>query len=184
MTEGSVSRRYARAFFELARETQQESLLEQLGADLEKLSAAAAASGEGVNVLANPTFTLSERKLVLDQLLPALNLHPITNNFARLLLDKGRFGNLPLIVVEYQALADDAAGRVRAEVIASGEMSAEVKSAVASALSKATGRQVVLSTRVDTSLLGGLVARVGGQVFDASLRTRLDNIQRSLLEQA
>jgi F-type H+-transporting ATPase subunit delta len=135
-------------------------------------------------VLSNPTFTLTERKAVLDALLPSLNLHPVGTSFARLLLEKGRFGALPQVLGEYQAMTDIEAGRVRAEVVASGEMSPEVKTAIAAALSKATGKNVVLTTRTDPSLLGGLVARVGSQVFDASLKTRLDNIQRSLLDES
>lgn len=180
MNEGSLARRYAQAFFELAREDQ---AIDKRQGELEHLIAAVKAAGpEAQAVLSNPTFTVGERRQVLDSILQHLNLHHDSRNFARLLLDKGRFGHLAEILLSYRTLADQAAGRIRAEVVASGEMSGAMQERIREALSKATGRHVVLTTRVDSSLLGGIIARVGSRVFDASLQTRLDNIQRSLLE--
>lgn len=159
--------------------------MEEYAGDLRDLVKVVDSAGAEVkSVLENPTFTLAERKEVLERLLPHLHLHHSTRNFARLLLEKGRFSHLDSIERAYQEMADAAANRVRVEVIASGEMSTPMRDAVVRALSHATGKHVVLNTRVDPSLLGGIVARVGSRVFDASLQTRLDNIQRALLESA
>lgn len=182
MTEGSVARRYARAFFEIAVEEKQ---VDEFAAELHRLQIAVEAAGNEVqSVLGNPTFTLAERRSLLERILPDLKLHHSTRNFARLLLDKGRFNHLAGIHQAYQEMADEAANRVRVEVIASGEMSTPMRDAVSRALAASTGKHVVLNTRVDPSLLGGIVARVGSRVYDASLQTRLDNIQRALLESA
>ena len=182
MTEGSVARRYARAFFEIASE---EGKVDDFAQELHRILATLESAGqETQSVLSNPTFTLVERRSVLERLLPELHLHHTTRNFARLLLDKGRFDQLAGIYRAYQEMADEAANRVRVEVIASGEMSAPMRDAVSRALSASTGKHVVLNTRVDPSLLGGIIARVGSRVYDASLQTRLDNIQRALLESA
>ena len=182
MTEGSVARRYARAFFEIARD---ENQIDHYAAELHRLLNAVETAGHEVrSVLSNPTFTLAERRSVLERILPQLNLHPTTRSFARLLLDKGRFGALADVFRSYQEMADEAENRVRVEVVASGEMSQPMRDAVTRALTAATGKHVVLNTRVDPSLLGGIIARVGSRVYDASLQTRLDNIQRALLESA
>lgn len=182
MTQGSIARRYARALFSLGSE---EQLVERLEADLERLQQTVAGAGEEARaILSNPTFTVAERQSVLGVLLPGLDLHPISIRFARLLLDKGRFEHLADIRLSYQEMADTAANRLRAEVIASGEMGEHVRLAVAAKLSEATGKQVIVTVRVDESLLGGIIARVGSRVFDASLKTRIENIQRSLLDNA
>ena len=182
MIEGSIARRYARALFELGKD---EGLVDRLEADLDRLIAAVAAAGpEAGAVLSNPTFTVGERQAILGRLLVGLELHPTSTQFARLLLDKGRFGHLSGVRMAYQEMADQAAGRLHAEVIASGEMGEHVRQAVAAKLSEATGKQVLVTVRVDESLLGGIVARIGSRVYDASVKTRIDNIQRSLLDHA
>ena len=113
--------------------------------------------------------------------MPGLALHPHTVNFLRLLLDKDRFAALPGVVREYRALSDAEAGRVRATVTTASELSPAMREAVNSALTQTTGKKVLLESRVDPSLLGGLVAQVGGRVYDASLRTRLERLQLTLV---
>ena len=179
MVEGSIARRYARALLELGRDDGQ---IDRLGADLERFAGfLASGPAEVTNVMSNPVFTNAERRAVLDRLLPAIALHPNVVSFLRLLLDKDRFGALADIVREYRALADTEAGRVRATVTAAVELPADTRAAVASALAQATGKQVVLDTRIDPALLGGIVAQVGGRVYDASLRTRLERLQLNLV---
>ncbi|MFO0002631.1 MAG: ATP synthase F1 subunit delta [bacterium] len=114
-------------------------------------------------------------------MLPGLGLHPHVASFLRLLLDKDRFAALADIAREYRALADAEAGRVRATVTTAAELTPATRDAVANALVRSTGKKVVLETRVDPALLGGLVAQVGGRVYDASLRTRLERLQLSLV---
>lgn len=179
MVEGSIARRYAKALLEIGRE---ENQVDRFGDDLERFARLLKTGGGEVgNVMSNPVFTLSERRKVLDGLLPGLALHPHTLNFLRLLLDKDRFAALDGIVREYRALADDEAGRVRALVTTAAELTPATREAVTRALAQSTGKKVVLETKVDPSLLGGLVAHVGGRVYDASLRTRLDRLQLTLV---
>lgn len=177
MVEGSIARRYARALLEIGRD---EGQIDRLGDDLGRF-ARLLEGGDLGNVMANPVFTLSERRAVLDRLLPGLALHAHAVNFLRLLLDKDRFAALPDIVREYRALADLEAGRVRATVTTAAELTPATRDAVATALARSTGKKVVLETKVDPALLGGLVAQVGGRVYDASLRTRLERLQLSLV---
>lgn len=182
MIDGSISRRYARALFGLGQEN---GTAEALGNELQILQNALNDAGDDIRaVLVNPTFTAAERRDLLERILRDLPISATTANFARLLLDKGRFGALPEIQRDYTTLADEAANRLRAKIIASGDMSNSMQDKVAQALSKATGKQVIVSVSVDESLLGGIIAHVGSRVYDASLKTRLDNIQRALIESA
>ncbi len=177
MVEGSIARRYARALLELGKEG---DLVDRLGEDLTRFLRIAR-GGDLVGVLSNPVYTGAERKGVLEAVLPGQALHPTTQNFLRLVLDKNRFAALPDILREYRAMADVHAGRVRALVTSSAELTPAAREQVRAALAEATGKTIVLEMQVDPSLLGGLTARVGSRVYDASLRTRLERLQLSLL---
>ena len=77
-------------------------------------------------------------------------------------------------------MADTLANRVRATVPTAAPASSGLQAEFTAALSTATGKQVVLETKVDPTILGGMVARVGSRLFDASLRTRLETLQVTL----
>ena len=178
MIEGSLARRYAKAILGLAVEA---GKTDEIGAQLDNLvRLSTQEGGDLVVVMSNPSFTPSERKQVLEAVLPRLGLDSVVANFIRMVLDKNRFNALPDIAREYRALADASANRVRATVTTAFPASAALQAEIAASLSSATGKTVLVETKVDATLLGGLVARVGDRVFDASLRTRLEQLQVSL----
>ena len=178
MIEGSLARRYAKALLSLAAESGQS---DAFGAQLDEVVRLSSQEGGNLlDVMSNPSFTPAERHQVLETVLPRLGLEPVVANFVRLVLDKDRFGALPDIAREYRALADVAANRVRATVTTAFPASTALQAEIAQSLASATGKTVLVETKVDPGLLGGLVARVGDRVFDASLRTRLEQIQVSL----
>ena len=178
MIEGSLARRYAKALLSIAAET---GKADHYGAQLDNVvRLCSQPGGDLVEVMSNPSFTPSERKAVLEAVLPRLGVDQMVANFIRLVLDKDRFNALPDIAREYRTLADSSANRVRATVTTAFAASAQLQSEIASALSASTGKTVIVDSKVDSSLLGGMVARVGDRVFDASLRTRLEQLQVSL----
>ncbi len=178
MIEGSLARRYAKALLSLGRESDQ---VDAIGTQLDSLVALGQANdGQIAAVMSNPGLTPSERRAVLEAVLPRLKLTPLVTNFVRLVLDKDRYAAVPDIAREYRALADAVANRVRATVTTATPTTPELQREIAAALSNATGKHVVVETKVDPSLLGGMVARVGSHLFDASLRTRLDTLQVAL----
>lgn len=182
MTEGSVSRRYAKALLQIAQEV---NSVDRYGNDLEKFwDVARLENGLLANALANPVFTKPERKLVLERVLPGMNLDNTVCNFLRLLLDKNRMDGMEGIVREYRAFADIEANRVRATVTTSAPLDAAAREQVLRALEISTGKSVVLDARVDPTLLGGMVAQVGSRVFDASLRSRLERLTLTLTDPA
>jgi F-type H+-transporting ATPase subunit delta len=182
VTEGSIARRYARALAALATEA---NVVDRTVEDLARIAEVAAANdGEFLSIMANPAFHGAERRAALDAVLGRLGLLPLTERFLRLLLDKGRFDVVGDIHREFRDLADAAAGRVRAVVTTAAPLSVVTRAEVLVALGESTGKTVVLETRVDPSLLGGIVAQVGGKVIDASLRTRLEELQLALSSQS
>ncbi len=175
---GSVARRYARALFELGAE---KKLSDAVGRELDALAETYSGSAELRQTLENPVFKLSERRALLERLLPQLAPTAQTRNFALLLLERGRISLLPSIARAYREMVDVALGRVRATVVSARPLDDTTAAAVQRALERRTGKKVLLSSSVDPGLLGGIVARVGDLVFDGSLRTRLDTLKARVL---
>ncbi len=182
MADGSLARRYARALLSLARESADVvAATDAFAADLDRFAAVLDLSDGTLRAaLGNPGISLGERRAVLDAVLPRLGLQPMSNNFLRMVLDKGRFGVLPEIRVQYRAMADEQAGRVRATVTTARALSAELGAQVQASLASATGKTVIVDFVVDPALIGGMVAKVGDTVYDASVRSRLSAVQQSL----
>jgi F-type H+-transporting ATPase subunit delta len=175
---GSVGRRYARALFELglARGT-----FEAFGHELGGLAEIYAGSPELRQTLENPVFKLDQRRAVLAKLLPSVAPSVEVRNFALMLLERRRLVALPVIARAYAEMVDVKLGRVRATVTSAQPLDAATQTQVQAALEKRTGKKVLLTTGVDPSLIGGIVARVGDLVFDGSLRTRLATLQSRIL---
>jgi F-type H+-transporting ATPase subunit delta len=103
------------------------------------------------------------------------------SRFAVLLVERGRIAFLPMISRAYQELTDLQLGRVRAVVSSARPLDVVTEAEIQRALERRTGKKVLMKTEVDPSLIGGVVARVGGLVLDGSLRTRLDQLGSRLL---
>jgi len=180
MAEGSLARRYARALVELGKE---DSDVDRFASDLREM-AQILRQGQLADVLGNPGITQSERKAVLTQVLSRTDFHVHVKSFLSLLVDKNRFSIFLDIVREYEAIADELGRRVRAIVTTSAPLDAALQKQVEAALGDAMKKQVLVEFKVDKDLIGGLVAQVGGKVFDASVRSRLLDLQNSLLRDA
>ena len=110
MIEASVSRRYARALFSLAVE---EGKHERVGEELEAVAQAIRASGEARTVLENPGYTPAQRHALADVLAKSLSLSPLVANFLRLLVDRHRLTEIPVIARSFAEMVDEKVGRVR-----------------------------------------------------------------------
>jgi F-type H+-transporting ATPase subunit delta len=177
-SDGGVATRYARALFDLA---SAQKLSDAVGAELEALAGTYGGSPELRQTLENPVFKLSERRALLETLLTRLTPTPQVRTFALLLLERGRIGALPTIARVYQQMVDGALGRVRGTVTSARPLDPATQTAVQRALEKRIGKKVLLQATVDPDLIGGIVARVGDQVFDGSLRTRLDTLRARVI---
>jgi F-type H+-transporting ATPase subunit delta len=175
---GSVARRYARALFDIG---VSKGSFETLGQELEALATLYADSAELRQALENPVFKPSQKRALLESLLPRVAPSPAARNFALLLLERNRIGVLPAIARAYQEMTDAQLGRVRAVVTSARPLDPLAVTEIQRALEKRTGQKVILKTEVDPELIGGVVARVGSLVFDGSLRTKLATLQSRLL---
>ena len=170
----AVSARYARALLELGTETGNVTRIQE---ELTRFVAAYNASGDLRNVLLNPSISRGERKDLLSSLALRLRLSPLIKNFLSLLLDKNRVDQIPAIGTTFQRMADDKAGNVRADVTSATKLNAMQIAKIKSTLGKLTGKKVLVNADVDENLLGGVVTRVAGKVYDGSLRAQLDKMK-------
>lgn len=179
MSDTNAARRYARALVHLAAEDDQS---DAISTDLARLVELLHGEGsELFEVLRNPAFTLAERAEVLQAVLPRLGVQPATRNFLLLLNERGRASLLPEIERIVREMLDERAGRIRVEVATVEPLTPQLENELRTAFESATGKTVVLDARIDPSLIGGLQARIGGRVYDASIRARLEDMKHRLI---
>jgi F-type H+-transporting ATPase subunit delta len=171
----TAGRRYAEAAFELAdRDDALDGWAEGLA-----LGARFAADEGVAHVVDNPSIPHAGRQAAVGRLLEGRVL-PGVLNLARLLAQRGRFEMLPAIAAEYTRLLNRRRGIVEAVVTSAQPLTAEETKALRARVEAMTGSGVDLRTEVDEALIGGLTVRVGDQLFDASLRGRLERLRHQL----
>ncbi len=180
MRVGPLGRRYARALLELAEEQGQ---LERVQKDLDTLAAAWGSSGEMRNVFENPAFGTDARKGVLEKLATRMGLSPVVKNTVLLLSDHRRIRYLPEVAEAFTELAEERAGRIRAEVVTASAMpEAYYGELLAPSRPSPAARWCWSASRIP--LIAGVVTRIGDKVFDGSLKNRLDELREELLRRA
>jgi len=172
--ELQIARRYAQAYFDLAREAKDiASWRKGLAEASETLSRA-----EVEEALRDPRLSPADRVRLLDDLLrgaaqPARNL-------ARLLVERGRGAVLPLLLEHYERMADRQSGVLRAEVVTAVPVDRRLEDAIKRRLSEQLGGEVHTTVQQDPGIIGCLVIRIGDRVIDGSVRTRLEQLQAAL----
>jgi F-type H+-transporting ATPase subunit delta len=177
MRSTAAARRYARALFVLAQET---GAIEPVRAELAGVATQLEETPELRAALFRPLHPVAERRAVLRSVAQRQSLSRNVQNFLLLLIDQRRIVDFDAIVAEYERLADEAAGRLAAEVIAASPLRDDQRERLRRALSARVGSDVELAVKVDPALIGGAIAKVGGLVFDGSLRTQLAQLRDNL----
>jgi F-type H+-transporting ATPase subunit delta len=174
---GAIAQRYAQALFDLGAEVGEPA---DLLADLDELVEAATVIPELERVFFTPIHPRAERRSVVAELATRLDHADETRSFAMLLVDENRMSLLPEIRDALRDLVEKAAGRVKAELVSARPLQESEVERVRQALSRRMNALVSVETRVDPSVIGGLVVRVGDLLFDGSLRTQLDSLRGNL----
>jgi F-type H+-transporting ATPase subunit delta len=179
MPDSRVANRYAEAMIDVAAE---QDAVEAVGHDLRAFTELLQANERQLyGALCTPVFSETERTNVLEALVPKLGVQALSGNFLRLINAKGRMSIFSDIATAYTRLADKRAGRIAVQVTTAEPMSDAIAAEVKAALAKSTGKEIILHADVDPELLGGMVARVGGKLYDSSIRTRLQAMGRALI---
>jgi F-type H+-transporting ATPase subunit delta len=168
------SKRYAQAVFQIAREKND---FDRWLSDLKLLGDLGSNPGF-VQALETPVITTMAKIKLLQERFPSLS--PMAINLLGILIERGRLRLLPGIYLELQSLFDTFHGIARADVITAVGLNEDEKRQIQKRLSQVTGKNIVITTEVDPSLIGGLVARFDGKLLDASTRNRLEALKKEI----
>jgi F-type H+-transporting ATPase subunit delta len=173
----AIARRYAKALLLIGKEDGQiDTYREELGAFANLIEQEKSLR----QVLVNPLYNSDGRKKVLMRVLDHLKLSRSMTSFLLFLFDKGRIGFLGSINDSFQKFADELKGVARANLVSATELSSDTIDKIRSALSRRTGKDIILEVEQDPELIGGIVTRIGDLVLDGSVRTQLLNMRESL----
>lgn len=167
---------YAEALFRLA---SAEDMVDRVEEELHELVSLYTGNAEMKEFINNPQIKAEGKKNALTELLGD-KLSSVALNCLNLMIDNERGRMLPKIAEEYYRLAGDARHKVTAEVVTAIELSDEARKKLSEQLGQATKKEVYLRARVDESILGGAIVRIGDKVLDGSVRNKLNQLKKQI----
>ena len=172
-----IARRYAKALLAIGKEDgQAETYKEELGGFVRLLQ-------ENRNLehaISNPLYDPESRKKVLKAVVERSGLSQVMAAFLFLLFDKGRIQYVGDIYGYYEKLTDELANIVRADLVSATDLPEETIEKIRAALAQKTGKEVKMDVKVDPTLVGGAVTKIGDLVLDGSVRSQLVSLKESL----
>jgi F-type H+-transporting ATPase subunit delta len=180
VTNRTAAIRYARALLDVS--VKENADLSQIESQLTEFHALFAQHDTLSKVLLNPAVPTPLKRGLISQLVDRAGLQPVVGRTLVLLAERDRLAILPEMITSFRDRLLELQHVVRAEVTTSVPISSERAKQIEQSIAAATGRTVNLSTRVDPSIIGGLVARVGSTVYDGSVTSHLQRMKQRLEE--
>jgi F-type H+-transporting ATPase subunit delta len=178
VTNRTAATRYARALFDVA--LKEKADLSMIEAQLSSFADLFTAHPTLGKVLLNPAVPTPRKRQAVVELTKSAGVSPILTKLLIMLAERDRLVLLPDLVATYRDRLADHQQIVRAHVTTATALAPERVRQIEQSLARATGRGVTLATHVDPALIGGLVARVGSTVYDASVTTQLAKLRQRL----
>ena len=175
--QASLAGRYATALFELARDEKQ---LEAVGASLTAVRGALRDSDDLKALTTSPLIGREDAVRGIAAAAQAMQLDPITSNFLGVLAQNRRLGQLESVIRYFNLLAAHHRGETTAEVTSAHPLNDDQVAALKANLKSRLGRDVAVDLTVDPTILGGLVVKVGSQMIDGSIRTKLNSLAHAM----
>jgi F-type H+-transporting ATPase subunit delta len=174
-----IAGRYASALFDLASDARQTAAV---GKDLSRFDAMVAGSDDLQRLVKSPVFSADEQVNAVSAVLDKAGIGGLAGNFIKLVASKRRLFAVRGMVSAYHALADARAGVVKAEVTVAEPLSSKNRQAVTEALRSVTGKTVSVVEKVDPSIIGGIIVKMGSRMVDSSVRTKLNSLKVAMKE--
>ena len=175
-TRGAAARRYAQAVFDLAKA---KGTLEEWRADLATLNSIFG-SDQVLLALEDPKMSGEARAKHIDDVLARQKISPLAANFLHLLAQRRRLALLPRLIEVFEEMYNKEKGIVIAEVTTAVPLDEAHQKRVADQLARITGKTVQLRTHTDPRILGGIITRIGDELIDASIASRLAELAERL----
>jgi len=174
-----VSGRYATALFELARD---ERAIDAVKADLDAFAAMLEQSADLRRLVRSPVFAAEAQLKALSAVLDKAGITGVSANFLKVLTVNRRLFAISDVIRAFNALVAKFKGEATADVTVAEALSDKNLEALKASLKSVTGKDVILNVKVDRSLIGGLVVKLGSRMVDSSLRTKLNSIKHAMKE--
>jgi len=174
-----VSGRYATALFELARD---ENSIDAVLADLDQFDRLLAESDDLKRLVRSPVFSADTQLKALSAVLEKAEISGVSAKFLKVLTANRRLFAVNDVIRAFRALVAKFKGEATAEVTVAEALSDANLDALKAALKSVTGKDVTLNVKVDPSIIGGLVVKLGSRMVDSSLRTKLNSIKNAMKE--
>lgn len=175
--QASLAGRYATALFGLARDEKQ---LEAVGASLATVRAALRESDDFRALTASPLISRDQAVKAVATTAEAMRLDPVTSNFLGVLAQNRRLSQLDPVIRAFNMLAARHRGETTAEITSAHPLSDDQVAALKQNLRTRIGRDVAVDLSVDPAILGGLVVKIGSQMIDGSIRTKLNTLAHAM----
>lgn len=175
----SIAGRYAQAVFDIVKE---EGGLDTLAQQIEELGAALADSSDLRDLISSPMYSRAEQSAAIAALAEKMGLSVTLSNTLKLMSKNRRLFVLPQLVTRLRDLIAEERGEITADVVSAVALSEEQQSRLRDTLSQKSGKTVKLNTRVDETLIGGMIVKLGSQMIDSSIRSKLASLQNAMKE--
>jgi F-type H+-transporting ATPase subunit delta len=172
-----LAERYAAALFELADERH---ALDAAANDLRELRAMLHASGDLLRLVRSPVLSRAEQGKAMAAVAENAKLSQLTTDFLAVVARNRRLFAVPAMIEAYLAKLAERRGEVTAEVVAAQKLTKAQENTLGEQLRRAVGSRVTVDVRVDPSLLGGMVVKIGSRMVDGSLKGQLQRLQLSM----
>jgi F-type H+-transporting ATPase subunit delta len=180
MTSRTAAKRYAQALLDVVTK---DGSVEKAADELDGFVAFLKQQAALDRVLMNPAVPAPRKRAAMAEIVKGAGLSPAVGKLLVLLAERDRFALLSDLAAAYRELLMDQQNVVRAEVTSASPLTADKTKAIETRLAAVTGKRVSMVSKVDKDILGGVVARVGGTVYDGSIRTQLSKIRERLTGQ-
>lgn len=177
MTPRTAARRYAKALLDVA---SKEADVDHVGEELDAFVALLHQQAALNRVLMNPAVPTPRKRAAVAELTKLARISPVVANLLVLLAERDRLALLNDLAAAYRDMLMERQNVVRAEVTSASPLAAAKTEAIEKRLAAVTGKRVSMVTKVDQEILGGMIARVGSTVYDASIATQLRKIRERL----
>ena len=175
--QASLAGRYATALFDLARDAKAIDAVEK---GMSEVARAISESADLKSLTTNPVLTRSDAKKAIAAVAKAMKLDALTTKTLGVLADNRRLNQTAAVARAFSVLAAAHRGEVTAEVTSAHALNAAQMKALSANLKTRVGSDVAIQTKVDPSILGGLTVRIGSQMIDNSIKTRLNTLANAM----
>ncbi|MEM7617876.1 MAG: F0F1 ATP synthase subunit delta [Pseudomonadota bacterium] len=180
-TSGVTAMRYATALIDTA---ESHKKIDDVAQDIQDIEAMLNDSEDFRSFVKSPLISIEEKSKTVEAIAAKAKLQDITTNFLKLLAENGRLDILNSITGAVAAEISKRRGEVVADVQSAFPIDAKQTQALQAALKKAVGKEIAINVEIDKDLIGGMIVTVGSQMFDASVKRKLERLRIAMMSGA